>query len=83
MFLAKNPNETTHAIKLVHPFNTAHSLIISLQLSRVTTYYDVYSPSVEEYENYDVTTIHLTAEKLPCDPSTNEYSERKTQMTNH
>ena len=51
-FLAENPNETTHATELVDPFNATHSLIILLQLSRVMSYFDVYSPSVTEYGNY-------------------------------
>ena len=42
-FLAENPNETTHAIELVNPFNATHPLIILLQLSGITSYFDVYS----------------------------------------
>ena len=41
-FLAETPNETTHAIELVNPFNAAHLLIILLQLSGVTSYFDVF-----------------------------------------
>ena len=43
----------------------------------------MYYPSVAEYENDDIPKIHLTAEEPPWDPSTNEYSERETQMINH
>ena len=50
-FLAENPNKTTHAITLVDIFDAVHPLIIPLQLSGVTNYIDVYSPSVAEYEN--------------------------------
>ena len=82
-FLAENLNETTHAIELVHTFHAAHPLIILLQLSRVTSYFDVYSPSITEYENDDIPKIQLTAEEPPWDPSNDEYSERETQMTNH
>ena len=53
-FLAENLNETAHAIKLVDPFDIAHPLIIPLQLRGVTNYFDVYSTSVEEYENDDI-----------------------------
>ena len=80
--LADNPSETTHAIELVNPFDAAHPLSIPLQLSSVTSYFDVYYPSVTEYENDDIPKIYLTAEEPP-DPSTNEYSERETQMINH
>ena len=50
-FLAKSSSETTHAIELVNPFDSAHPLIILLQLSSVTSYFDVYSLNVAEYEN--------------------------------
>ena len=71
-FLAESPSETIHAIELVDPFDAAHPLIIPLQLSGVTSYFDWYSLSVREYENED------TAEEPPWDPSTREYSEQET-----
>ena len=74
IFLAKSASETTHAIELVDPFNAAHPLIILLQMSSDTSYFDVYSPSIAEYENDDILKIHLTAEEPPWDLSTNEYS---------
>ena len=82
-FLAENPNKTTHAIELVDPFNAAHPLIILIQLSRVTSYIDVYSPGVKKYENDDIPKIHFTAEEPPWDPSINEYSKRETPMLDH
>ena len=82
-FLAATLSETTHAIELVNPFNAAHPLIIPLQLSGVTSYFDVYSPNVAEYEKNDIPNIHLTGEEHPWDPSTNEYSERETHMLDH
>ena len=66
-FLAESPSETTHTIELVDPFDATHSLIIPLQLSRVTNYFDVYSPSVTEYENDDIPKIHLTVKEPPRD----------------
>ena len=81
--LGENPSETTHAIELVNLFDAAHPLIILLQLSGVTSYFDVYSPTIAEYENDDFPQIQTTAEEPPWDPSTNEYSEQETQMTNH
>ena len=74
---------TTHAIGLPDPFNAAHPLIIPLQSSSVTSYFDVYSPSVAQYENEDIPKILLTAEEPPWDPSTNEYSESKINMSDH
>ena len=63
-FFAESPSETTHAIELGNPFNTAHPLIIPLQCSDETSYFDVYSPSIAEYENEDIPKIHLTAEEI-------------------
>ena len=77
-FLAETPSKTTPAIKLVSPFDATHPLIIPLQLSGVTSYFDVYSPSIADYENEDIPKIHLTAEEPPWDSSTSEYSERVT-----
>ena len=62
-FLAESPSMTTHAIELTDPFNTAHLLIISLQLSGVTSYFDVYSLSIAEFENGDIPKMDLTAEE--------------------
>ena len=74
-FLGETPKDTTHAIKLVDHFDTAHLLVIPLQLSSVTSYFDVYSTCIAEYENEDIAKIHLTAEEPSWDPSTSEYSE--------
>ena len=69
---------TTHTTKVTDPFNAARLLIFPLQLSGVTSYFNVYSPSIPEYENEDILKIHLNAEESPWDLSTNEYSERET-----
>ena len=82
-FSAESPSVTAHAIELTDPFDAAHLLTIPLQLSGVTSYFDVYSLSVAEYENEDIPKIHLTAEEPPWDPLTSEYSERETQMLDH
>ena len=71
-FLAEIPHVNTHAIDLTDAFNAAYSLIIPLQLSVVTSYFDVYSPSIAECENEDIPKIYLTAEEPPFDPSTRE-----------
>ena len=54
---------TTYAIHLLDPFDTTYPLIIPLQLCSVTSYFDVYSPSIVEYENKDIPKIHITAEE--------------------
>ena len=67
-FLAESPNVTTHAILLRDPFDAAHPLSILPQLSGVTSYFDVYSMSIAEYESEEIPKI-LTAKKTPYDPS--------------
>ena len=49
----------------------------------MTSYFDVHSPSIAEYENENIPKIHLTAEETPWNPSMNEYSERETHMLHH
>ena len=51
---------TTHAIELTTPFDAFHPLIILLQVSGVTCYFDVYSLSIAEY----ILNIDLTAKNL-------------------
>ena len=82
-FFAETAKETTHATELVDPFNAAHPLIIWLQLSGVTSYVDVYSPSIAEYKDENIPKIRLAAEEQPWDPSTSKYTEQKTWMLNH
>ena len=77
-FLAETPNETTHAIELVDLFDAAPPLIILLQLSSVTSYFDVFSPIITDYLDDNITKLHLIAEEPPWHPSTREYSERET-----
>ena len=77
-FLAKNHSVTAHAVELTDPFNATHLLTILLQLSIVTSYFDMHSPSMKEYEIEDIPKIHFTAEEPSWDPSTNKYSERGT-----
>ena len=64
-FLAGTPSENTHAIELVNPFNATHLLIILLQLRGVTSYFDVFPPSIAKYEDEDILKIHLTVEEPP------------------
>ena len=67
-FLAQSPSETSHAIELVDLIDTTHPLVVLLQLSRETSYFDVYSWSVAEYEDDDIPNIHITVEETSWDP---------------
>ena len=82
-FFTESHSVTTHAIQLAGPSDKAHPLTILLQLSGVTSYFDVYSLSIAECENEDIPKIHLTAEEPAWDSSMNEYSERETRMLDH
>ena len=82
-FLAESPSETTHAIELVNSFNAAHQLVILLQLNSVTSYFDVYSLIVAEYEKGDIPKVHFTADEPPWDSSTSKYIEREICMLHH
>ena len=64
-FLAESPRRTSHVIELMDLFDAAQLLTIPLQLSGVTSYFDVYYPHIAEYENEDIPKIHLTAEEPP------------------
>ena len=61
---------------------TTDNLAPLLQLYGVTSNFNVYSPSIAKYDN-KIPMVHLTAEEPPWDPSTEEYSEHETQMTNY
>ena len=56
---------------------------ILLKLSSITSYFDVYSSSIAEYEDEKIPKIHLIVEEAPWDPSTSEYSEQETGMLDH
>ena len=56
--------ETTHAIKVIHLFDTAHPLIIPLHLHGVIIYFDMYSLSIGGYENEEITKSRLTGKNL-------------------
>ena len=79
-FLADNPSVNPHAIYLADTFDATHPLIILHQLSGLTSYFDVYSLSMSEYENEEITKIHLNAKDTPWVLSTNEYSEREMNV---
>ena len=75
--LAGSPSVTTHAVEFTDPFDAAHLLIIPLQLSSVISYFTVYSLSIAEYENEDISKIHLTGEEPPWDLSMNETQKER------
>ena len=53
-FLAPIPTETKHDIQIENPFNANHSMIIPLKLNGVTSYFEVRTPSWEEYKDQNI-----------------------------
>ena len=77
-FLANGPSETTNAIQITVP-DAAYLLLILLQLQGVTSYFDLHSSSISEYESEEIPKIHLTAEEPPWDPSRAKYSKERLE----
>ena len=61
-FFTDIPSVTTYVIQWLNLFNAALPLIILLHFSMVTSYFDVYSLSIADYENKDNPKINLIAE---------------------
>ena len=61
-FLAESTSVTTYALELIYSLNAASMLIIPHQLSRVTTYLDLYTLNLTGYANENIPNIYLTAE---------------------
>ena len=53
-FLVESSSVTAHAMELSVPYDAVHMPIISHELSNVTSYFYVYSPSIAEHENEDI-----------------------------
>ena len=49
-FLTPIPNKTTHDIKVENPFYDTHLIILPLKMKRVTSYFKVRTPTLEDYE---------------------------------
>ena len=82
-FLPESLSLTTHAIQGTDPLHTAFPFITQHHLSRVTSYFDVCSPIIAEYENEQIPKTPLATEEPPWDPSTKEYSQCETCMYDH
>ena len=74
---------TNHALQLTEFFDAVHLLFVLLQFSSVTSYFDVYSLSIAEYENEMIAKILLTAEEPLQDLSKKVFLEREIYMLYH
>ena len=68
-FMALVPNETIHTIQIENPFDVTSPIIIPLKLARASNYFDVRTPTWEEYKDQNVLKIELMAEMPLCDLS--------------
>ena len=75
--LADTPNETNHTIQVLDPLDAACPLVIPLQLHDSTSYSDVCSPSMSEYENKDIAKIYLVTEEPFWEPSTEGIKKKR------
>ena len=63
-FMAPIPSETTHTMKIMNPFNVIYPIIFPLELTRITSYFDVRKPTQKEYEDSDQDKKMLEAYKI-------------------
>ena len=63
-FLAPILSETIYALQLETPFNATHPIIIPLKLKRVSSHFEVRTPTQEEYEDQTILKIEHTVEAL-------------------
>ena len=61
-FLTPIPSKTIHAMQVNNPFNTIHPIIISLQLTRVTSYLMTRKSTPEQYDDPGILKIELTVD---------------------
>ena len=66
-----------HAIQLENPFDATHPINIPLKLNRVTSYFEVRTPTQEEYEDQNILKIELMAEIPPWNLSCPDFSHKK------
>ena len=52
--LSSIPSETMHAIHLKNPFDITHPIIIPLKFNGLTSYFEIRTPTHEEYEDHNI-----------------------------
>ena len=75
-FLTEDPDEMTHSLQGLDPFNDDSPLFIPLSLSGVTSYFPVRKPTIEKWENEAAYPhIDLTAEEPIWHPQSPDFAE--------
>ena len=68
------------AIHIENHFNTTHPIFIPLKLNRVTIYLNVWKPTQEEYQDWDILKIELMVEAPSWDMSNSEFIGQEQSM---
>ena len=74
-YLTSIPSKTTNAVDVCNLFDATHPMIISFQITRVASYFNVRKPTTLT----DIYKIDLTAEAQLWDPSSLEFSQIELQ----
>ena len=82
-FLAPIPIETMHAIQSKIPFDATCLFIIPLKLNGETSYFEVRTPTQEEYEDQNILKIELMMEAPPWDLSSPDFSHQELSMLDY
>ena len=61
-FLASVPSDTVNATQITNTFNVTQPIVIHSKLIRVTSYFHVKKPYMEEYEDQDTLKIEFMSE---------------------
>ena len=78
-FLAKNPDERTHAVVVDDPVSN-EPLIIPLEIKGVTSFFPTRKPTRQEYEEDSIPKINMTSELPDWEPSTADFAEQESAM---
>ena len=79
-FLAPAASETMHAIQLENLFDATHAIIIPLKLNRVTSYFEVRTPTQEEHEKKNILRIECMVKAPLWDQSSPKLSRQKQSL---
>ena len=81
-FLAPISSETMDAIQLDYSFDDIHPIIIPLKSNTVTRYFEVNTPTQEEYIDQNIK-IEIMMNAPPWDPSSPEFTMQEESMFNY
>ena len=77
-FLTDKPDDDSHALAM--PREEEDDYVIPLSLDGVTSYFDTWKPTKEQYEEAEIK-LDLTYELPDWDPTTDSFAEQEAAMT--